>query len=138
MGNVRRLIGLAATLVAAAVLAGAGPQAEPTVVRSDDGHFILRIAGIDRPERINRMHGFDLMLVTPTGEPVTGASIGLTGERRSTTNPLPTMPQITPAGGAGRYRAEGLRFHMPGEWWLAFDIRFAHIRDRATLAVEVK
>lgn len=138
MGNVRRLIGLAAAIVAAAALIGAAPQAEPTIVRSEAGRFILRIVGIDRPERINHMHGFDLMLATPAGEPVTGASIGLTGERRSTANPLPTMPLIAPAAGAGRYRAEGLRFHMPGEWRLVFDIRFAHIRDRATLAVEVK
>jgi YtkA-like len=38
---------------------------------------------------------------------------------------------IKPAGG-GRYRAEGLMFHMPGRWELIFELRAAGRTDRLT------
>ena len=34
--------------------------------------------------------------------------------------------------GAGKYRAEGLMFHMPGRWEYIFDIRAAGGRERIT------
>jgi hypothetical protein len=34
--------------------------------------------------------------------------------------------------GTGRYRAEGLMFHMPGRWELIFDVRAAGHTDRLT------
>lgn len=32
--------------------------------------------------------------------------------------------------GAGRYRAEGLMFHMPGQWQFVFDLRTASTTER--------
>jgi hypothetical protein len=42
------------------------------------------------------------------------------------------------AEGAGRYRAEGLLFHMPGRWRFVFDLDASGVHERATrdLAVE--
>jgi len=42
------------------------------------------------------------------------------------------------AEGAGRYRAEGLLFHMPGRWQFVFDLDAPGVHERATrdLAVE--
>ena len=34
--------------------------------------------------------------------------------------------------GEGRYRAEGLLFHMPGRWQLVFDVRTADKGERVT------
>ena len=45
-------------------------------------------------------------------------------------------PSVTPAG-AGRWRAEGLLFHMPGEWEFRFDLGTADGLERATLRQEV-
>lgn len=33
---------------------------------------------------------------------------------------------------AGRWRAEGLLFHMPGQWEFRFDVRAAGVTDRLT------
>jgi hypothetical protein len=130
-----RTLGLAA---AAVTLAALEASAAPVTIRSAGGHFILRVSGIGLPERINHLHGFDLVLTTTDAEPVTGASIVLTGERRFAPNPLPTLPQVRAAPGPGNYRVEGLRFHMAGEWHLVFAIEFAQIHDRAALDVVVK
>ena len=113
-------------------------QAAPLSIKSEAGKFIVRVNGIARPERLNHLHGFDLALATAGGKPVSGASIGLTGRRRETNSPLPTLPQVSVMPGAGHYRVEGLRFHMPGEWQLIFAIGDGAIRDRAVLDIVVK
>jgi hypothetical protein len=128
---------LAAVLVAGLCTLRPGP-AQPIALRSDGGHFTLRVTGLDHPERLNLLHGFDLSLATADGSPVSGASIVLAGRRRTSSNPLPTAPRVSPAPGEGNYRVEGLRLHMPGEWHLVFEIEFAHIRDRAALGIAVR
>ena len=46
-------------------------------------------------------------------------------------------PSVTPQG-AGRYRAEGLMFHMPGRWELVFEWRDAARRHAAADAVAAR
>jgi hypothetical protein len=112
--------------------------AETIVVRTDGHHFSLRIVGVAHTEQLNHLHGFDIALETAHGRPVSGATIVITGERRYAPNPLPTMPQVRPGPAAGSYRAEGLRFHIPGEWHLDFAIQSGEIHDRAVLGLMVE
>lgn len=129
----RRLVANLAVLI----LVGTGPAlGTPMSIRSAAGYFTVRLTGIGRTEPLNHMHGFDLWL-TSKGKPVDGATIVLTGSRRETDNPLPTLPQISFTGTPGRYRGEGLRFHMPGNWQLTFTIASGTIRDRAIVDVAV-
>jgi hypothetical protein len=113
-------------------------SAQPLSLRSQDGRFRLRVDGIERPEHLNHLHGLDLVLTAADGAPATGATIVLTGQRRYSTSPLPTLPQVIAAGADGAYRVEGLRFHIAGEWHLVFDIDFKQNRDRVGLDVLVK
>ena len=46
-------------------------------------------------------------------------------------------PTLKPVG-ENRYRAEGLMFHMPGQWELVFDLRTGDKVERATQAVTVR
>jgi hypothetical protein len=46
-------------------------------------------------------------------------------------------PTIVP-GVDGRYRVEGLLFHMPGDWELIFDVRSGGETERMTHGMEVK
>jgi hypothetical protein len=46
-------------------------------------------------------------------------------------------PSIVPLGG-GRYRAEGLMFHMPGDWQLLFELRAGGKTERATRDLRVE
>jgi hypothetical protein len=39
------------------------------------------------------------------------------------------------SSGAGRYRAEGLMFHMPGRWEYIFEVRAAGATERITAGV---
>jgi hypothetical protein len=107
-------------------------------LQSEAEHFALRVVGLEKPASLNRMHSLRLMLTTADGKPVAGATIFLSGRRLYAPNSLPTAPKIAPGLTAGAYQVEGLRFHMPGEWRLTFDIESAGIRDRATLDIVVK
>jgi hypothetical protein len=40
--------------------------------------------------------------------------------------------------GSGRYRAEGLMFHMPGRWVMEFDITAGAATERATAEIVLK
>jgi hypothetical protein len=122
-----------------ALLCPASPASpiEPVIVRSEAGHFTVRLMGIDHLD-LNHLHFLELSLNGDAGRPVSGASISLTGQRRYSSTPLPTAPRVAPGPQPGRYRIGGLRFHMPGEWRLAFDIVHEQTRDRATLDVVVK
>jgi hypothetical protein len=112
----------------------AGPVALPTQA----GRYRILVSGLDRPERINHLHGFGLSLSDAGGRPLSGAAIVLTGQQRYALNPLPTSPQVRPGPAAGTYRVEGLRFHMAGDWRLVFTVEFEQIRDRAILDIVVK
>jgi hypothetical protein len=49
-------------------------------------------------------------------------------------NYRPTITALKPA----RYRAEGLMFHMPGIWEIAFVVRDAEIAERITHTIKVQ
>jgi hypothetical protein len=46
-------------------------------------------------------------------------------------------PSVTPQGG-GRYRAEGLMFHMPGRWEFVFELRTAGKTERLAHRVRIE
>jgi hypothetical protein len=43
--------------------------------------------------------------------------------------------KTTVTGAAGKYRAEGLMFHMPGRWEYIFEVRAAGTTERITASV---
>jgi hypothetical protein len=46
-------------------------------------------------------------------------------------------PSVKPVGD-GRYRVEGLMFHMPGQWELVFELREAGRVERIVQALAVR
>lgn len=49
-------------------------------------------------------------------------------------NYRPTVTQLAPS----EFRAEGLLFHMPGEWEFVFDLYYGERRERLTHRVTLK
>lgn len=120
------------------LVCGAATAGEPIEVRSEAQQLLLRITSLEHPEPLNRLHGLDLILTLADGTPVSAASVALSGQHRYALNPLPTAPQVRPADGPGRYKVEGLRFHIAGEWRLLFTVESQQIRDRISLDLVVK
>jgi len=89
------------------------------------------------PIPINRIHGWELVVLTAGGEAVTGAEITVDGGMPAHDHGLPTRPRVTEELGGGRYRVEGLRFHMGGIWEIVVTIEAAGRRDTVTISIEL-
>ena len=86
--------------------------------------------------RLNKMHHWILHLKTAEGVPVEGARILVSGGMPEHDHGLPTAPRVTAELGEGRYRLDGMRFHMRGRWELVFDIRTD--QGRSTLTIQLQ
>ena len=74
------------------------------------------------PLRINRIHSWKLLLTDSDGQPITKASLSISGGMPAHDHGLATSPRIRELDSPGEYLLEGLRFHMPGEWQLIIEI----------------
>ena len=105
--------------------------------RSRDGYFMLRYEpGLD-PLVINRIHEWTLILTTADGQPVDNATLRITGGMPVHDHGLPTAPEATALGSEGRYRIDGLRFHMGGAWELYIEVDDGHRRDLITIVFDI-
>ena len=71
---------------------------------------------------INRLHAWILTVTDEQGAPIEGANIEVDGGMPAHDHGLPTRPRVTAELGGGRYRLDGLRFHMRGEWEMTLTI----------------
>jgi len=127
----RSAAGLAAALAAAAPALAQECNAPGSRIESDRVVIIYRTA----PPKIAVGKHFAVeALVCPkgTGGPPTGLRVdaAMPEHRHGMNYRARVLPQ-----GEGRYRAEGLLFHMPGRWQFLFDVDRAGGSER--LAAEI-
>ncbi len=77
--------------------------------------------GLD-PITIDKLHSWTLHLETADGRPVESATIGVHGDMPGHGHGLPTTPIVSPQDSHGDYLVEGMKFQMPGWWYVSFDI----------------
>jgi hypothetical protein len=68
------------------------------------------------PIPLNKIHAWEIQLLTPSGETVPGARFRVGGGMPQHGHGFPTQPRVTKDLGNGRYLLEGMKFSMPG-WW---------------------
>ena len=101
------------------------------------GFYRIRYESEIDPLEINRIHEWVFVISTPDGEPVSGASITLTGGMPEHNHGLPTAPRMTAELGNGRYLVEGMRFHMAGDWELLITIDVDGRRDTVVIPLTI-
>lgn len=117
-----------ALVVAAAALAQSG--AGPLDAQSDAGIYKGELIPAKVPIPINAMQSWILRLTNAQGDAIEGAIFAVDGGMPKHGHGLPTAPEVTEYLGDGRYRVEGLRFSMQGDWALSFRISAAAGEDR--------
>ena len=90
-----------------------------------------------KPIVINQIHQWIIQVQTLDGVPVSKAEISFDGGMPDHDHGLPTVPQVTENLGDGRYRVEGLRFHMQGLWELKITIQADNMEDVVTISLEL-
>jgi len=95
---------------------------------SEQGAYRLSYDSAEQPLPLNRIHRWTLRLATASGEPVSNATLHVSGGMPAHNHGLPTAPMVSPLGD-GDYLLEGLRFHMQGAWILTVMINDDGKRD---------
>lgn len=103
---------------------------------SERGVFELSVESSIDPIEINTMHSWTLTL-RRAGAPVEGAKLVVTGGMPEHNHGMPTAPRITAELGGGRYRLEGMRFHMNGYWEVTVDIEAGSTRDTVVIKLDL-
>jgi YtkA-like protein len=89
---------------------------------STRGVYVVNFESSLEPIEINQIHSWTLR-ITSDGEPVTGASLAVSGGMTAHDHGMPTRPRVTAELGNGEYRLEGMRFHMGGDWEVFIEIK---------------
>ena len=124
-----------ALLLAGALVAPDATAADAETWVSDAGHFTVSFQSELRPLVINKIHSWILQVEDNDGEAIVGATISVVGGMPEHNHGLPTAPQVTSTLGDGRYRVEGVRFHMRGYWEIRISIDDGSQRDSVTIPV---
>ncbi len=74
------------------------------------------------PITIDKLHAWTLHLETPDGKPVENATIAVHGDMPGHGHGMPTKPIVSEHGGNGDYLVEGMKFQMPGWWFVEFEV----------------
>ena len=96
---------------------GAGAQ------RIDSAQFQLAYKPTPAPIPVGRHFAIDFVLCPRDGA-APPPEVRVDASMPEHKHGMNYRPSVTPQG-AGRYRAEGLMFHMPGRWELVFELRGA-------------
>ena len=89
------------------------------------------------PIEINKIHAWVLSVRTSSGDPVTTAEISVFGGMPLHDHGMPTRPRVTEYLGEGRYRLEGMRFHMNGRWEVSVTVKADGKVDTAVIALDL-
>ena len=102
------------------------------------GKRLYRVAWASTPSPVPMLalHSWTITITDPAGAPVDDAQVTVLGGMPAHSHGLPTAPVVRGLGG-GRYLVEGLKFHMPGAWVVAFRIKAAAGTDAVSVPFEL-
>ncbi|HEX8585483.1 MAG TPA: FixH family protein [Allosphingosinicella sp.] len=102
---------------------------------TENGAFRVMIASPRSPIPLRQIHGWSVQVTDRAGRPVTGATFKVGGGMPQHGHGLPTAPTVQPAGPAGAYLLNGMKFSMDGWWELKLDIAAGGVTDRVTFNI---
>jgi len=134
-----------AALAARRVVAAPAPSAtatpdsaaiDATTRWSEHRRFRVHYETTPVPVPLLTVHQWTVTIADPDGRAMTGALLTVLGGMPAHGHGLPTVPTVRELGG-GRYLVEGLKFHMPGAWVVAFRIKAGAVVDSVSFALEL-
>jgi hypothetical protein len=116
-----------------------GPRPSPRgvqKVRSNAGTYEVTIETYPDPVPLNQPFAV-FLTITPGGTPKDGLEVQVDARMPFHFHGMNRVAQVTRLTG-NSWKAEGLRFHMPGAWELYVDISQGGVTERAQMDVELK
>ena len=131
----RKLIQRIALLPFLLVIMGAFAAEE--VWESSNGSFKVSYSSKIMPIPINQIHQWVLHIESSVNEPVSDATLVLTGGMPLHDHGLPTNPVATTYLGEGNYLIEGVRFHMMGDWEITLEISQGNLSETVLIPLRI-
>ena len=100
---------------------------------ANGAHYTIAFKTAPAPIKTSEHFAIDLT-VCPLGKAPMPRTVRIDASMPEHRHGMNYRPTVT-AKGAGRYRAEGLLFHMSGRWEIAFDLATANSTERITSPV---
>jgi len=105
--------------------------------RGQAGRYTIAIEPEGGATPIGALHAWIVEIAGPAGEPADVRQLVFDGGMPQHGHGFETRPQVTAALGPGRFRVDGVRFHMAGAWTIRVDVAGPAGVDSASFAVEV-
>ncbi len=112
------------------------PAPGATSGRTEKGLYRVAWTSTPSPVPMLVLHTWTITIADADGRPVDDAGVTVLGGMPAHSHGLPTTPVVRGLGG-GRYLVEGLKFHMPGAWVVAFRIKAAAGTDAVSFPFEL-
>ena len=127
-----------ALLAVAAVVCAAEVAPSPGATSAWTEKRMYRVAWTSTPSPVPllSLHAWTITITDAAHEPVDDARVTVLGGMPAHAHGLPTTPSVRALGG-GTYLVEGLKFHMPGAWVVAFRIKAAAGIDAVSFPLEL-
>jgi len=109
----------------------------PGAALTEAGRYRVSLAPEAGRVPLGELHAWEVQVATPEGAPVTPTRLAFDGGMPQHGHGLTTAPRVTEALGGGRYRVEGVRFHMHGDWRLVVELVGPAGPDVAVFHVDV-
>ena len=86
------------------------------------GHYQVSIYPSNPPIKLGQIHSWIVEFRDSDNLPTTPDHISVSGGMPSHKHGLSTTPRVTEMLNEGRFRIDGVKFHMPGDWVLNLGI----------------
>jgi hypothetical protein len=138
-----RVLGAAAVILTLPMSGWSRADGCPAASSGDLGHALVSprylLSYRTRPEQVEVGQHFavELVVCPRAGAPWPPESVRVDAHMPEHRHGMNYKAAVT-AEGEGRYRADGLLFHMPGLWEFLFEVRAGGHTDRVTRGVELE
>ena len=127
--NTRRMVGLAAGMLAAiGTASGCVPDLPGSGRKLDSARYAVEYRTLPEKIPLGRHFSIELAVCADAGAPLP-ENVAVDAWMPEHRHGMNYKASVRREAG-GRYRADGLLFHMPGRWELIFELRAAGRTDR--------
>jgi len=130
IGIRRGALALLASLTFACSFPGLPAAEEGWSTHSDSGRLAGRLTPESGAAVVGQFQIWILELRDASGVAVAGADLAITGGMPFHGHGLPTQPRVSEELAGGRYRIEGVKLNMYGDWVIEVVVQTATFRDR--------
>lgn len=90
---------------------------------SQDGLYRISLYSDEFPPPLNKIHSWTVRVLSPEGKPEESVKLTVHGGMPAHQHDFPTKPRVTQYLGDGYYKVEGVKFSMPGQWEMRFNVK---------------